>query len=457
MSHREIALILGVLLAGGGCTNRPGPGPLLPDYHFHSSPRGTDEARHVLVDRPQTLYDSVTVDLLNPNGVGDLIPQEASPDARSVTTVSAVASNAAREQLDAVPNVPVTMPTTGPATATSPRAHAARSSGTYETLGGVVVVVNNRPIYAEDVLKPLAKLLEAEAARNSLDGYKVIANKVIREQVMSMIRTELLVAQAEQVLDKSEKDLAWQLTMVWQQQQVANAGGSLEQAKARAAQAEAGSFDQMLEDKLRENKVKIYYQKKLMPRLQVTAQDIRDYYQRHLKDMFSEAEEIQFRLIKVAIKAAGREDALKKINDLKSRLSNGEDFQTLATQFNDDSRLAKNGGLEQPIARGAYVNEKVEQAAWGLQPGQISDVIQTPGAFYLVKVESRKPAHVRAFEDQEVQRQIDEILKKEQFGPMLAREQKKLLEAHPIDPDPPRFDLVLEMAMQMYPRAASAR
>jgi parvulin-like peptidyl-prolyl isomerase len=271
-----------------------------------------------------------------------------------------------------------------------------------------------------------------------------------------MVRTELFVAQAEQVLDKSEQDLAWGYTMQWKQQQVNAAGGSIEQAKAKAA-AEGLDFDEMLQDKLREYKVGIYYEKKIKPRCQVTAQDIREYYQRHFKTDFSEPETIQFRLIKIAVKSAGRDDALQKINDLKSRVVKGEDFQALAGQFNDESRLAKNGGLEQPVARGAYVNEKVEQAAWKLQPGQVSDIIEANGAFYLVKVESRKPEHVRPFEDPKVQFQIGEILRKEQFAVLLDREQAKLMEQHPYFPDPPRYDIPIDMAMAMYPTWAAAK
>jgi parvulin-like peptidyl-prolyl isomerase len=450
MNHRRLCNLVILLALAAGCSNRPGPGPLLPDYHYQSNPRGTDEARHVLVDRPEKLYDSVSYDLLDPKGVS-LVPQEAAVQQSSVTSISPIATEAAHQQMEQIASVP----TTGPAAATGPSTlPAALPLRRWIEVGGVVVEVNGHAINAGDVLKPLRPMLAAEARRSDAEAYRVFATREIKNQIMYMIRNELTVAQAEKALDQSEKDLGWQMTMVWKQQQVAAAGGSLEQAKARAA-AEGNDFDEMLKDKLRENEVMIYYQKKLVPRLQVTAQDMREYYQRHVKDMFSEPEEVQFRLIKIAIKSAGRDDALKKITDLKERLARGEDFQTLATQFNDDSRLSKSGGLEQPIARGSYVNEKVEKAAWALQPGKISDIIETPNAFYLVKLESRKDGHVRPFEDLMVQRQIDQILRKEQFTIVQEKEMKKLLEAHPIDPDPPRHALAVEMAMQMYPQWAA--
>jgi parvulin-like peptidyl-prolyl isomerase len=450
MNHRGLCSLLILLALATGCSNRPGPGPLLPDYHYQANPRGTDEARHVLVDRPEKIYDSVSYDLMDPKGVS-LIPQEAQVQQSSVTSISPTATEAAQQQMEKT----LAMPTTGPAAATSPSTMpAVPQMRVWLEVGGVVVQVNGHAIYAGDVLKPLRPMLAAEARRYDADGYRVIATNRIKDQIKAMIRNELTVAQAEKALDQSERDWGWQMTMVWKQQQVAAAGGSLEQAKARAA-AEGNDFDEMLKEKLRENEVRIYYEKKLVPRLQVTAQDMREYYRRHVKDMFSEPEEIQFRLIKIEIKSAGREDAQKKITDLKDRVARGEDFQTLATQFNDDSRLAKTGGLEQPIARGAYVNEKVEKAAWALQPGKVSDIIEAPNAFYLVKLESHKDGHVRPFEDLTVQLQIDQILKKQQFSVLVEREMQKLLDAHPIDPDPPRYELAVEMAMQMYPQWAA--
>src|SRR5438034_7760071 len=113
MNHRGICCAL-IPLMLAGCSNRPGPGPLLPDYHYQANPRGTDEARHVLVDRPVKIYDSLSYDLLEPRGVS-LIPQEAAVQQSSVTSVSPIAAEAAQQQMEKTASVP----TTGPAAATT--------------------------------------------------------------------------------------------------------------------------------------------------------------------------------------------------------------------------------------------------------------------------------------------------------------------------------------------------
>ena len=73
MKNRTACTWTAILVLMTGCSNRPGPGPLAPDYHYQANPRGTDVARHVLVDKPETLYDSVSYDFLNPGGI-ELIP-----------------------------------------------------------------------------------------------------------------------------------------------------------------------------------------------------------------------------------------------------------------------------------------------------------------------------------------------------------------------------------------------
>src|SRR5438045_7177361 len=132
MSHRINLCIASIVLLLAGCSNRPGPGPLAPDYHYQANPRGTDEARHVLVDRTEKLYDSVSYDLLNPGGI-ELIPQEA-PPRNSVTVVSPTASDEAREQMEPAPGAPATLPSTRPSAS-----RKTVTNGTYGIIGGVVV------------------------------------------------------------------------------------------------------------------------------------------------------------------------------------------------------------------------------------------------------------------------------------------------------------------------------
>jgi parvulin-like peptidyl-prolyl isomerase len=86
-------------------------------------------------------------------------------------------------------------------------------------------------------------------------------------------------------------------------------------------------------------------------------------------------------------------------NQLHQQLSQDpEQFPRLAIEHSIDINSASVGGLIQPIRR--YVGDPgIEQAAFGLQPGQISQVIPVAGQFVILKCESfNEPRNVNRAE-----------------------------------------------------------
>jgi parvulin-like peptidyl-prolyl isomerase len=62
----------------------------------------------------------------------------------------------------------------------------------------------------------------------------------------------------------------------------------------------------------------------------------------------------------------------------------GADFGALAKQYSDDLETADNGGDVGVFARGTKL-QKFEQIAFGLKVGQVSDVVETPLGFHIIK------------------------------------------------------------------------
>jgi parvulin-like peptidyl-prolyl isomerase len=84
-------------------------------------------------------------------------------------------------------------------------------------------------------------------------------------------------------------------------------------------------------------------------------------------------------------------EALALITEIKQKLDAGEDFATLAQQYSEDTGSAANGGELGWFGRGQMVPE-FEDAAFALQPGQVSDPVQTQYGYHLIQVEERDPA-----------------------------------------------------------------
>lgn len=98
---------------------------------------------------------------------------------------------------------------------------------------------------------------------------------------------------------------------------------------------------------------------------------------------------------------AGKAEARKKIDGLLARAKAGEDFAELAEAHSEDPTAKSNKGdlgFFPKQGRRAMVVE-FSNAAFALQPGQISDVVETKFGYHIIKVTDRKPAEEKSFEE----------------------------------------------------------
>lgn len=85
---------------------------------------------------------------------------------------------------------------------------------------------------------------------------------------------------------------------------------------------------------------------------------------------------------------------------VKQRLASGEDFATVAREVSTDPGSKDNGGsLGQVPSEGSGFVPEFEAAMNQLQPGQISDPVQSQLGYHIIKVESITPAGMQTFEE----------------------------------------------------------
>ncbi|HKR02522.1 MAG TPA: peptidylprolyl isomerase, partial [Pyrinomonadaceae bacterium] len=80
--------------------------------------------------------------------------------------------------------------------------------------------------------------------------------------------------------------------------------------------------------------------------------------------------------------------ARTRADDILKRARAGEDFSKLAGEFSTDPGSKTQGGDLGWFGRGQMI-KPFEDAAFSLQPGQISDVVETDFGFHIIKVEER--------------------------------------------------------------------
>jgi len=128
--------------------------------------------------------------------------------------------------------------------------------------------------------------------------------------------------------------------------------------------------------------------------------EVAEYYALHKDDKFTEPEQVRARHILVKVKA-------------------GADFAALAKERSEDAGSAANGGDLGLFTRGR-MTPAFEEAAFALQGGGLSDVVETPFGFHVIKVEEHRPGGVKPLET--VHDEIVDTLKRER-SLALARKQ----------------------------------
>jgi parvulin-like peptidyl-prolyl isomerase len=86
---------------------------------------------------------------------------------------------------------------------------------------------------------------------------------------------------------------------------------------------------------------------------------------------------------------AGVEGARTKAEEVLNRARSGGDFEALAKEFSQEPGASESGGDLSWVSRGDTVKE-FEDAAFALNDGQISDLVQTKFGYHIIKSEGKR-------------------------------------------------------------------
>lgn len=133
------------------------------------------------------------------------------------------------------------------------------------------------------------------------------------------------------------------------------------------------------------------------------------------KSLYAQPEEVRARHILIKFepgKKDSEEAALKKVQGI-AKEAQGQDFAALAKKYSEDPGSQKQGGDLNFFGRGRMTPD-FEKAAFALPVGQVSDPVKTEFGYHLIKVEARKEAKQRSFEESQ-----NDVAKKMMAGQIL--------------------------------------
>lgn len=130
-----------------------------------------------------------------------------------------------------------------------------------------------------------------------------------------------------------------------------------------------------------------------------TEDEVRDYYDGH-QDQYHKAEEIRARHILFRVMSGVSDEQRTAVRaratEALTKAKAGEDFAALAQKYSEDSSASSGGDLGF-FSRGKMV-QPFEDAAFGLAVGALSDLVESPFGYHIIKVEEKRAERIDPLE-----------------------------------------------------------
>ena len=97
--------------------------------------------------------------------------------------------------------------------------------------------------------------------------------------------------------------------------------------------------------------------------------------------------------------AEQRAEARRKASGIRDQILGGADFGRTARDQSEDSGTALAGGLVGTFPRG-QMDPAFEAAAFSVKPGEISDLVETPYGFHIIRVDEHTAGRMQTLDDE---------------------------------------------------------
>lgn len=278
---------------------------------------------------------------------------------------------------------------------------AACSSGS--NTGDYIAKVNEDEITYTDYQKNFAifkKQIESTVGSDIWtqdSGQGKTYNELFKEQILEkMIDEQLIMQEAEKMdISVSEEEINAQFEDF--KTQVA----SLPDYQAYLDENEI--TDDFIKAQLRKDTIVQAYKNEFITSNEVSEEDIRNFYDENIEEFKANEVKASHILIKtvddnmVPLAQDIVQEKRETAQDLLDRINSGEDFAALAKEFSEDTASAVNGGDLGYFRKGVMVKE-FEEAAFSLQPGEVSELVESSYGYHIIKLVDIKD-ETTSFED----------------------------------------------------------
>ena len=256
--------------------------------------------------------------------------------------------------------------------------------------GAVVMTVNDQPVYSWEI----GILIPQIQQEMSGQGQQPDRDEVINGAVQRIVGSRLLGQEARR--RKVEIDDARVDAALAQIEERAGGREGLENALVGM-----GATYDLLRASVEETElVKTFVTTRLEPQVSVSESDVLAFYNAN-PEMFARPDMVRASHILIRLlpnsTTADKKEARNRATAAHQRVVAGEDFAVVAREVSDGSNAADGGDM------GFFAQDSMvpalADAAFALQVGAISDVIETQFGFHILKLMEKRPASKMSFEE----------------------------------------------------------
>lgn len=271
-----------------------------------------------------------------------------------------------------------------------------------DTFPDVVAKVNEAEINKQDLVKM------AQAARvqqqggqghDTIDFYRSVLDDLVSAELLfqeSQAKGHLAVGSE---VDKEFGTISARFP----------AEGELEQALL----AQGLSQEKLRESITRNLSIQKLLDAEIISGVEITEEKKRAFYDEN-RDRMQQPEQVRVSHILVGADQSAtpqeRQQAREKSAQLQDRIKAGEDFAVLARENSDDPGSKDSEGALPWLGRGETV-PPFEEAAFALSSGEISEVVETPFGFHIIRLDDRRAG--RSIPYAEAEERIGQLLRQE--------------------------------------------
>ena len=284
-----------------------------------------------------------------------------------------------------------------------------------EVIEEIVVQVNGDIITKSEV-DDEEKMLLAEVYRRFTGPELDRESRRAREELLDrMIDRKILIQRAARLFDLSK--LEKNLIEEFKEQNKFKTDDDLQ----RALTQEGMTIDDLKERLLDTYAPQEMIRFEVVGRLSVSDREIQAYYDAH-PELSIEPVKVTLREIVILANDSNRDAKLAETEQIRERaLAAGADFAALASEVSE-AGSKKDGGLLGTVSNGDLA-APLEAAALTVPVGGISDIVELPHGFHILKIEERTEARKKSLDD--LKETIRQSLQDEKYDTALAAYLKK--------------------------------